>query len=460
VWPRYADRRRSLRVVIALVTVALCTAACGPKRTAPPAPTAPKFPDYVFPEVPMNVGSSAAQEHQQTGWQYLQAGDSHSADHEFNAALKESPEFYPAEAALGYSALSRKDTASAIGHFDRALSRNPRYAPALAGRGDVLLSQNRTDLALRAFEQALAAEPNLPGLRSRVDVLKLRTAQQDVAAARKAAEDNRLDEARRAYAEAIAASPESAFLYRELAAVDWKAGDGASALAHAEHAVTLDPTDARSLLLEAQIYEQQRQWTKAADAYAAANAIEPSDAIAAKIDAIRERSAFESMPSEYKSIEQAASITRAQLAALLGVRLEDLLRSSRGAGAPVITDTRGSWAAPWILSVTRAGIMDVFPNHTFQPDAVVRRGDLARAVSQVLARIAIEHPKLAAKWRDPRPHFSDVSPAHLSYPAAARAVSSGVMQTLDGGTFQLSRPVSGAEATEVVDRLQTLAHSK
>jgi len=28
------------------------------------------------------------------------------------------------------------------------------------------------------------------------------------------------------------------------------------------------------------------------------------------------------------------------------------------------------------MSVTRAGVMDAFPNHTFQPAATLRRGDL------------------------------------------------------------------------------------
>jgi len=102
--PRLADRGGSRCLIIALLCLALAAAACGPKAAAPAAPTAPKFPDYVFPEAPMNIGSAAAQQHQQTGWEYLQAGDSRSADREFTAALKQSPDFYPAEAALGYSA--------------------------------------------------------------------------------------------------------------------------------------------------------------------------------------------------------------------------------------------------------------------------------------------------------------------------------------------------------------------
>jgi S-layer family protein len=122
-----------------------------------------------------------------------------------------------------------------------------------------------------------------------------------------------------------------------------------------------------------------------------------------------------------------------------------------------MTDLRGNWASPWIMAVTRAGVMEAFSNHTFQPANTVRRGDLAQAVSRVLTLIAAEKPRLAARWRDPRPHFSDVSPSNIGYPAAARAVSSGVMAPLDGDTFQLTRPVTGPEALEAMSRLEALA---
>jgi hypothetical protein len=101
--------------------------------------------------------------------------------------------------------------------------------------------------------------------------------------------------------------------------------------------------------------------------------------------------------------------------------------------------------------------MDVFPNHTFQPSAVVRRADLAAVVSHILALIGTDNPKAAARWRDPRPKFVDVAPTHLSYPAAARAVSSGVMSPLEGDSFQLTRPVTGSELLAAVTRLEALA---
>jgi tetratricopeptide (TPR) repeat protein len=453
---RAVSRRLAARplVVALLITVA----ACAKKPvTVPVAPGAPHFPEYVFPAAPPPLSVGPVADQHAAAWQVLQSGDPKAADREFTTILKASPGFYPAEAGLGYAALARRDAGAAIGHFDKALAANATYAPALAGKGDALLSQGHAESALEAFQAALTADASLTAVGSRIDALKFRLAQDAVTSARKAADAGRFDEARRLYEGAIAASPESAFLHRELALVQRKAGDTAAAIDQAQQAAKLDPGDARALALIAEIYEGDKQWAKAADAYAAVNAIEPSEAVASKIDQMRQKAALDLMPADYKSIDAAPSVTRAQLAALLGVHLEDLLRRARGSNAVVTTDIRSNWAAPWIMAVTRAGVMEPFPNHTFQPNTMVRRGDLAAAVSRVLSLIATEKPRLAARWRDPRPTFSDLPPAHLSYPAAARSVSAGVMTTLGGDTFQLAREVTGAEAVDAVTKLEGLA---
>ena len=448
-------RGRSLGA-IALVLLAL--GACAKKPASLPAGTAaPRFDDFVFPSGPPTLASPAVWDRHRSAWTILQAGDARAAERGFSALLKETPGFYPAAAGLGYASLARKDASAALAHFEKALDASPTYAPALAGRGEALLISGRLDAALDAFQAALSADPALTSLRSRVDVLKFRSVQQHIETARKAAEGGKSEDARHEYLAAIAASPQSAFLYRELAAVERKAGDTSSALVHAEQAVALDPADARALTLIAEVREDNGEWTKAAEAYAAVQAVEPSDAVTAKVEAMREKAAFDTLPAEYRGIETSPTVTRAQLAALLGVRLDDLIRGARGANAAVITDLRGNWAAPWILAVTRARIMEPFPNHTFQPGGTVRRVDLAQAVSRVLSLIAEEKPRLAARWRDPRPRFSDVAPGHLQYPAAARSVSAGIMSPVEGDAFQPARPVTGAEAVDAVGKLAALA---
>ncbi len=130
-------------------------------------------------------------------------------------------------------------------------------------------------------------------------------------------------------------------------------------------------------------------------AYEAALALEPNEALERKVEALREgRGAGGACRPNFNAIEVSPTLSREQLAALVGVRLDGLFKRARRRNAVVITDTRGSWAIPWIMSVTRAGVMEVYPNHTFQPAALVRRGDLAEAASRVLSLIAAEKPAL------------------------------------------------------------------
>jgi hypothetical protein len=100
--------------------------------------------------------------------------------------------------------------------------------------------------------------------------------------------------------------------------------------------------------------------------------------------------------------------------------------------------------------------MDTLANYEFEPGRQVRRAELATTVSRLLTLIASVKPELAKKWQAPRVEINDVAPTHLSYPAVSAAVAAGVMP-LNGGNFELLRGVSGAEAMDVISRLEALA---
>jgi Flp pilus assembly protein TadD len=318
-----------------------------------------------------------------------------------------------------------------------------------------LLELNRDGEALASFEAALKADPSLADLKGRVAVLRFRALQDNLSRAQAATTAGRLDEARAAYTQAIAASPESAFLYRELGLVEKKAGDTAAALDRFRKAVELDPNDARAHAQIAAILEERDEIEGALAAYEKARAIDPAEVSAEAVLRARERAALAKLPAEYRAIPSSSAITRAELAALLGVRLAPLVQTAP-ARQVVVTDVRSNWAQAWILAVVRAGLMEPQPNYTFQPGARVRRGDLAGIVSRALAVIAARSPERAAGWQNTTPKIADVAPGHLSYPAVSQAVAAGVM-SLENGAFQLLRPVTGAEAVNVVSRLEALA---
>jgi tetratricopeptide (TPR) repeat protein len=444
-----------------LLAALVFLSACAPKSVPTPVPTTPKFPEFVRPGVPPAMADSPAAASASRGWAFLQAGDLRTAEREFSAALKAQPAFFPAEASLGYVELARKDPKAALPHFDRALELNANHddVAAYLGRATALLALNREGEALGALEAALALDPSQSELARRIEVLKFRNVEQGLARARDAARGGRLDEAAQAYTAAIASSPDSAFLYRELAGVEKQKGDADAALEHFRKAAALDPGDAKTLEQIGEMLEARSDFAGAEKAYADAAAIEPSAALDKRLENVREKAALARLPAEYRAIDTASQITRADLAALIGIRLNGLLSSARRGDAALITDVRNHWAATWIMSVARAGIMEPFANHAFQPRGVVRRTDLAQAAARLLARVAAQNPARAKAWDAARLKFSDLAPSHLAYPAASVAVAAGVM-TAPANSFQPSRAVTGAEAIETITKIQALAGSQ
>lgn len=442
-----------------LLAAVVLVAACAPKTVPAPVLTAPKFPDFMQPLVPPAMAGSPAAASTSRGWAFLQAGDLRMAEQEFALALKATPEFYPAETSLGYLELARKEVRAALPHFDRALELNARHddVAAFLGRAQALLALNRDAEALAAFEAALAADPSQTELARRVEVLKFRHAEQGLARARDAARGGRLDEASQAYAAAIASSPDSAFLYRELAGVERQKGDADAALEHFRKAAALDPGDANSFAQIGDILEARGDFDAAATAYAGAHALEPSAALEKRLEDVRAKTALARLPAEYRAIDESPQITRGDLAALIGIRLGGLLSSARRGDAALLTDVRTHWAAAWIMSVARAGIIEPFANHAFQPRTAVRRTDLAQAVARILAQLAVRDPARAKAWQAARLKFADLPPNHLAYPAASIAVASGVMKTQGDNGFQPSRAVAGAEAIEAIGKIEALA---
>jgi hypothetical protein len=163
------------------------------------------------------------------------------------------------------------------------------------------------------------------------------------------------------------------------------------------------------------------------------------------------------LPAAFGDLATASTITRAHLAAYIGTRLGRLLAAAPGRPTAVATDVRGHWAAPWILPVTRAGVMSVYPNHTFQPGGTVRRGDLAQAASELVALASAGRPSELAGWRATRPTFPDLPSANVFYRAAALVVTAGVMNVEPDGRFRATAPATGAELVSVVTRISQLA---
>lgn len=444
----------SLLLGVAGLALVVIAAACA-ARTEPALPSVLAYPDFPYLTVPGRLVGTPGASRVDVGWRYLQSGDVRNAALEFDVALELGSGLYPARTGQGYVSAARGNHRSAVEAFAAALAADGRYLPALVGHGLSSLALDRNAEALASFEAALDVDPSLVAIGRRVEVLRFRVLQDVIDAARAAVASGQVEEARAAYARALQASPESPFLYRELADVERRAGADERALTLLARVVELDPTDAAALVTTGDLLVARGDTAAAEAAYRRAAAADPGVDLGDRLATAASRAREASLPPEFGAAQTAPRLTRGDLAALVGVRLEDLL-----AGAPVrqvvMTDVENHWAAAWITRVAGAGAIEAFENHTFQPDATVRRGELATVARRLIDLVAATAPSVGARAVEP-PAIADLPRGHLQYEAVSLALAAGVLPLLEGGTFQVGRLVSGEEAVEMIDRVRALA---
>jgi tetratricopeptide (TPR) repeat protein len=428
--------------------------ACASNPTKPAG--APVLADLPMPAVPPSLGASPEIQAQHAkAWSQLQSGDSRGAALAFQDLLKYSPTFYPAETGLGYVHLVAKQYQAAMTRFRAALVHDVRYVPALQGLVDAELGLGRLAEAIDALERLVAASPNPEAARTRLEVLRLKEMQSFIDGARAARQAGRFDEARGLLERAQNRAPTSALILAELAAVETDRRSFGTAEAYARRAIEVDAGDAAGHAALGAVFEARGQHREALAAYTRAAAIDSrwNDAVTR----VRERAEAGAVPKESRDLESAATVTRAEAAAYIGMRLERMLATSPRRILAVATDIRQHWAEPWILTVTSAGVMEILPNHTFQPAQTVRRDELAESLAVLIDLALTDRSKELVSLRAVRPRFADLSESHLFYPPAALAVASGTMTIGEDARFYPTRPVSGSDFVRAIKRIQQIA---
>ena len=445
-----------VRCAIGLI-FSVAAAGCATNPPPPPAGLAPKYPAYPTPVVPaeLSVAPDVRALHD-VAWRRLQAGDLGGARRDFSSVLRKAHDFYPSTTGLGFAALADRDFKSAAARFASAIALNDRYLPAWVGKADAELGAGDESEAVLALERILVLDPRREGVRARLDLVKFRQLQALIESGRRSQQAGRLADARRDLDRALALAPDSAAILRELVLLDVKAGSLDSAETRARRVVQLEPADTAGYIALADILEAREKYTDAAAALTRAGAIDPRPEWKKRAADLRARAFLAAIPEEFRDTASRPAVTRGEVAAYIGIKLGSLIERAPARPATVVTDVRSHWAAPWITPVTRAGVMTVLPNHTFQPSATVRRNELAEIASALIGLAAGGRSAELAKWRAARPRFADVSQTNVYYRSVALAVSAGLLAADAEGRFQPTSPATGRDLVAVVARLADL----
>ena len=355
----------------------------------------------------------------------------------------------------GFVELASGTQGAAGAYFQQAIEAQPDYAAALYGLGFVAEASEERVAAMQRYEQALRADPSLAEATVRLRTVELAMAQAALVDGETLEASGDSAEAIAAYREAVRLGPDLLRAYLRLAELYGAEGDDEEAvriLRDARNRVG----DLRQVLEPlGMALQRSGAHADAYDVFQRLREVAPNDPEVRNLVA-EARRLYEttSLPEPYRRLEERQVIQRADLAALIAIRLpglEDLVENPRR--GIIMTDIGDSWAAPYIRDVVGWDLMQVYQNHAFYPEAEVPR--------QLFAEVSYRILELLGAVDDaPRARLVDVPRGHFFHDQIQIVVGQGILELDSQGRFGILDLVSGEDAIAAMQRLARLARER
>jgi tetratricopeptide (TPR) repeat protein len=380
------------------------------------------------------------------------SGDQKRARSRFLKITEESPNYYPAYLGIAYTYLAEDRSEFAESYIGRALEVNPDYAQAHFVLANILEVRQNYAAAMDQLKEVERINPNFPNLEQARNVLLLKATEQYLNMGRELAEKNP-QEALKYLKAAHDMAPEVPQIPVDIANILVKQNNCREAVSYLKIAVEKNPDDFDVKQKLGACLLQLEEYTQAQAVYEQLAFQAPQNVeVQERLEEINRQIFIQNLPSDYQVIPHTSEITRSQFAAYLVIQLEALQKYG-GGNQQIIVDIIHHWAQNYIQKVVNLGIMDVFPNRTFQPDQPITKLELAKAASRIMEIIELSgHGKFPA---DPSLNIPDVPAGHMNYRLVAKPVSARVISLDADGRFHPSRRVSGTEAISVVNQLKS-----
>jgi hypothetical protein len=156
----------------------------------------------------------------------------------------------------------------------------------------------------------------------------------------------------------------------------------------------------------------------------------------------------------FQSIETTDSLTREQLAAIIIRYFPQVTEFQQD--PQILTDIQNSWASPEIRAVVGVGLIDAFPNHTFQPTGQIHRADLVVSLARLYRLLGLS----AESSGLPPISVSGVAPGSGLYRDIQLVLGRRLLALDESGGFSIDARASGEDAIHGVERLLELLREK
>jgi tetratricopeptide (TPR) repeat protein len=386
-------------------------------------------------------------------WQAMKQGNSARAIKLLTQLNVENPFYY---SGLGYAYYVENDLPRAEDYFRAAITQHPDMILGHLGMGQIYQETGREDQAFTEYREVLKSEPEHPWAKPRYEEIKSRKTREALDDGKTLAAGGSNEAARTSYLKALYYSPDSTEAHVALAELYLKEDSYDDALVHLKAATANEPDNLEILSIYADTLFQSNDNARSLEMYEKLLENDPDNQEAQeRIATLKNRLGIFELPSQYGAIPAADSITREQVAALISVEFKDALPDPTRK-PPIIIDISTSWASRHILKTATLGILEVYPNHTFQPQKVVTRAQLA----EILYRLVTQLEKLGYRFIQQIPperiQISDVSPDNFYYRPIVMMISYDIMGLELGRKFNPELAVTGQEAVRHLNLILAL----
>ena len=386
-------------------------------------------------------------------WQHLKSGNPERAERLIQSLGPGSLFYY---AGLGYAYFLMKMYPSAEEYFRASLSYYPDLVLGHLGLAQVYERTGQDDLAFAEFREVLKIYPDHPWIVPRYEQLKSDRTEELLNEAKTYAAAGNLTAGKQAFLKALYYTPDSLEAHLSLGRIFKDEEDYRTAIIHLKAAQLKSPDDPEILRIYADTLFLAEDFKSSLEVYQKLQRNFPDDTdIRDRLEILKNRLGIFELPSQYGAIASSETITKEEIAAVIAVKLKDII-DAETQKPPIIIDIATSWASRYILQTTSLGILDVYPNHTFQPKKVVTRAEMAEILVRVIDTLRLKGYELIQQIPPGRIQVTDVSLDNYYHQPIIRIVSYGIMNLTGDRTFQPDRPVKGSEAIRFLDHIRAL----
>jgi len=386
-------------------------------------------------------------------WRYMQDGRTKKAEKTINKLGSQNSFYY---VGLGFVSFILEYPQRAEQYFKASLSEFPEMTLAHVGLAQIYQKSGQEDLAFVEYREILKVDPDHPWAKPQFEEIKMSRTEELQREANSYLTAGDMEKSKEAYLKALYYTPDEMEAHLSLAKIYKKEENLQSALVHFKAAATSVPQNTDIQMEYADTLFQAGELKKSLVLYEELSEKDPSNTeIQQRLETIKNRLGIFKLPSQYDSIQFSEAVSKEEIAALLSVKFKNIIDEPKGK-PPIIIDISTSWASQFILHTASMGILDVYPNHTFQPKKVITRAEMAEVLFRLVEHLKRKEYSFIQQIPPDRIQIADVSPGNYYYRPILLIISYDIMDLSRDRKFNPDQAVSGQEAIRLVGLILAL----